>query len=58
MTDKEIELLGEGNAALVGKFPDDEIGEEYNPDEIGLNCPYCGRYRDCEEDCPSRKIKT
>ena len=24
-------------------------------DEIGLNCSYCGRYRDCEEDCPRRK---
>ena len=20
-----------------------------------LNCPNCGRYSDCEENCPSRK---
>ena len=24
-------------------------------DEIGLNCPNCGRYSDCEEDCPQRR---
>lgn len=26
--------------------------------ENNLNCPHCGRYSDCEESCPSRKVES
>ena len=31
------------------------LGKIDKKTRIGLNCPDCGRYRDCEEDCPSRR---
>ena len=42
-----------------------DVGIREKPDEcevckvekLALNCPYCGRYRDCEEDCPRRKAR-